>query len=161
MSKFRAWNPQLKIMSYDFCEINVSGSNIVASVEEGCLEVKYLKEPLMHYREAPTMEPTGLHDKLKNNVWQGDIIKIPVEINTEFHGDFTLHEVIKINGQWVTSYLRSEKGAKLPKGYLRGFLLKNYEFDTTTFLYNIDYEPTTEIEVVGNIYENPELTHGT
>lgn len=157
VNKFRAWNPQKRIMSYDFCEINTAGDNIVASVEDGELVVKYLKEPLMHYRESPTMEPTGLYDKRKIMIWEGDVLKIPVDLNKEHHGDFAWYEVTKRHGQWFISYLKSQKGFQLPKGFLFSLLLSQFEYNAGDMFTKKDYYPETNIEVVGNVYEHSHL----
>lgn len=103
------------------------------------------------------MEFTGLLDINGIEVYEGDIIKIPCNTNQDFHGKYTLNEIVKVNGQWISSYLTSETGKKLPPGYSRGFLLDHYEFTAKLFLWSEDYKPHTEIEVVGNIYKKPEL----
>lgn len=103
------------------------------------------------------MEFTGLLDTRGIEVYEGDIIKIPCDTNADFHGKFTLNEIVKVNGQWVSSYLTSETGVKLPPGYTRGFLLDHYEFSPKLFLWSEDYRANTEVEVVGNIYQKPEL----
>jgi hypothetical protein len=62
-----------------------------------------------------------------------------------------------VHGQFIASHLKSEKG-KLPRGYTRGFLLEfGFEYTPKLFMWNEDYQPHAEIEIIGNIYENPEL----
>ncbi|MGX1266635.1 putative phage protein (TIGR01671 family) [Rossellomorea marisflavi] len=102
-------------------------------------------------------ESTMLQDKMNKEIFEGDIVKIPCEDYADFHGSFTLHEVIQVNGQWVTSYLASEAGRKLPRGYVRGFLLDNFEYDPKLFFWSEDYKPRTEIEVVGNAHQDKHL----
>jgi hypothetical protein len=80
-----------------------------------------------------------------------------VDVNTDFHGAYSIYEIVKVNGQWVTSYIRSETGFKLPRGYTRGFLLDHYEYSAKLFLWSEEYKPHTEIEVIGNVYEHLEL----
>ncbi len=99
---------------------------------------------------------TGLKDKNGKKIWEGDIIKKPITINQEYHGEYCYEEIIKKQGQWLTSHIASEKG-KLPRGYLRGFLLDSFDYDGKLFMWGEDYSPETEIEVIGNIYENKEL----
>lgn len=106
---------------------------------------------------SPLMQYTGLKDKNGQEIYEGDILKVPVTGNEEYHGKYSFHEVVKVHGQWVLSYLYSETGRKLPRGYTRGLLLDCFEFDMKLFLWAEDYQPATETEVIGNIYDNPEL----
>ena len=103
------------------------------------------------------MQYTGLKDKNGEEICEGDVFKKPTEINKELHGEFAYYEVINKDGILISSYVASEKGRLLPKGYLRGFLLDSFEFSQKSFLFNDNCNLETEIEVVGNIYENPEL----
>lgn len=139
--KFRAWDKENGVM--------IDGDSL-AFEEYAPLADLLSQEGIMQY--------TGLKDKdAGQEIWQGDILKIPVDINNEFHGEYSLYEVIKMHGQWVVSYIRSETGAKLPRGYLRASLLNQYEYSAKLLYWSEDYMPHTKIEVIGNIYENPEL----
>jgi uncharacterized phage protein (TIGR01671 family) len=100
---------------------------------------------------------TGLKDKNDKEIFEGDVLKVPVDINQEVHGNYSIHEVIIKKGIIITSYLKSEKGQILPKGYTAGFLLDSYNFDNKTFLFNDNPSMDTNVEIIGNIYENPEL----
>jgi uncharacterized phage protein (TIGR01671 family) len=102
------------------------------------------------------MQFTGLLDKKGKEIWEGDIIKKPITANKEYHGDFCYEEIIKSHGQFITSHISSEKG-RLPRGYLRGFLLDCFDYSMKLFLWDDKYKPSTEIEIIGNIHENPEL----
>ena len=83
--------------------------------------------------DVDMMQFIGLKDKNNHEIYQGDIIKS--------FGQF-IHEVVKHNGAF----------GYVPDKYT-GFisLAQNYHFEWTT------KSKSNKIEVVGNIYENPEL----
>lgn len=135
--KFRAWHMEAKRM----------------------LEESYPGEVFQWLREGQPlkiMQSTGLLDKNGKEIFEGDILKCKVTVNTDYHGEFCYNEVKNIKGQWVVSHLWSDKG-KLPRGYSAGFLLESYfEYDSKLFFFN-ENDPETECEIVGNIFSNPEL----
>lgn len=153
VNRLRAWDQEKGIMyGPEVLDLLLHFDGRMNSHEEGCLMGEN------YTKQLPVMLPTGLPDKHGEELWQGDIVKMPVTVNQEFHGDYALYEIIRVHGQWIISYLRSEKGALLPRGYLRAFLLTEYDYDTKLFLWSEDYKPRTELERVGDIYRNPELT---
>ena len=110
-----------------------------------------------HQKITSIMQFTGLKDRDGKDIYEGDLVRCPVDINTDYHGEWCINEVICQHGQWIVSHISSEKG-KLPRGYTRGFLLDSwFDFDSKLFLWGEDYVPRSDIEVIGNIYENPEL----
>lgn len=142
--RFRAWNKSLKIMLHDFEFLNTYTTlGKVAKDEEFVL-----------------MQCTGLKDKNGKLIYEGDIVKLPTQCNKELHGSYSLQEIVWRNGNWILSYISSEKGSKLPRGWTAGFL-HNYwsdEFEKEFIFTNADIFCTyNELEVIGNIYENKEL----
>jgi hypothetical protein len=57
----------------------------------------------------------------------GSIVKRPVTVNQEFHGEFSYSEVVNRGGFPVLSYLMSDKGYKLPPDYLACHLSDLYD----------------------------------
>ncbi|MCP5006445.1 MAG: hypothetical protein GY941_21285 [Planctomycetes bacterium] len=101
------------------------------------------------------LQYTGLEDKNGVEIYGGDIIKNITDYNTIVHGDYVLYEIVYRSGMWVVSYVSSESGKKLPTGYTAGHIIDLLD-DVSKEIYftNLD---KTDFEVIGNIYENPEL----
>lgn len=93
-----------------------------------------LDQLLNHGDHIKIMQFTGLHDKNGREVYEGDIVnplKHPYNSSTMINH----HEIVRYN----------EQGLLLPFHEMTG-----YEQDTWISNY-------AEFEVIGNIYENPEL----
>lgn len=103
---------------------------------------------------------TGLKDKNGRLIYEGDLVKLPVNCNKELHGVYTTQEVVWRNGFWVLSYVSSQKGRIMPRGYSAGFLHDHLDDDfNEDFLFgnNDMFCKYKQLEVIGNIHENPEL----
>lgn len=102
-------------------------------------------------------EFTGLLDKNKVEIYEGDIIRVPVDIPyVSTHGEYSLKEIIYRNGAWVASYISSK--AKLPRGYIAGELTNSRESENDEYcLYDDESYCIINCEIIGNIYENPDL----
>ena len=88
-------------------------------------------------------QSTGLFDKNGVEVFEGDLLS--------WNGG--MPHIVKF-GQWICE---DDLGYKIKN---IGFYLDS-SYDNTEWLQGIDYENTpTKFEIVGNIYENPELMEG-
>lgn len=79
-------------------------------------------------------ERTMMADKDGSELFLGDVVRADVHAAyREFgvHGDWAEYEITKAPGGYALTYLRSEKGAVLPYGYLSCFLT---EFDQEALL---------------------------
>lgn len=124
--KFRAWDKKEKKMYY-------SGEGDSWHIFEFCGKTQwalvnnvYEAKIRTDYHNGVFMQFTGLLDKNRKEIYEGDIIK---------KGD-TTREI-----KWGKSYDGGEYG-----GIYMGFNFDGY-----------DLEEIKESEVIGNIYENPEL----
>ncbi|WP_261787244.1 YopX family protein, partial [Fusobacterium necrophorum] len=85
-----------------------------------------------NYKNIDIMQYTGLKDKNGKEIYEGDIVKVP---------HFLHDERIKING--VVKYVNNRAE----------FVIDLEDIEETFYCCN----QSERIEVVGNIYENPEL----
>lgn len=138
--KFRAWNPETKKMFYDFDQ-NIKEVALVKSIHLFVYETGLAHKTLMQF--------TGLIDKNGKEVYEGDIIKWK---ETRF---------------WNKE--QEEKGVAMPRFFKSavvyddaGFLVSStQEFDTPLCCFfgteDVHNQFDYKAEVIGNIYENPEL----
>lgn len=128
--KFRAWDKERKEIMYDVFWINFSNPMVVAcSVEKYS---RYLDCP----EECELMQYTGLKDKNGKEIYDGDIVKYSYKSNLCSDGD-------------IESYFKI--------GFYNGsFLQSNLANIDNAEQYDLWYD-WDELEVIGNIYENPEL----
>ena len=129
--KFRVWEPQKNHMNYlDWLDTS-------AGAEPKCMiQLVYFRDCLLYPDDATIMQCTGLKDSGGNLIWEEDVVKKYREVNKDFGFDLyrinwnlarCCFDMIPIEHESVFKY---------------GFLL---------------YKTREKLEVIGNIYENPEL----
>lgn len=146
--KFRVWCRTLKQFQYFQFDLKEGSS---------------LPHSNWYTEKEPIQQCTGLKDKNGKLIYEGDIVKLPTQCNKELHGSYSLQEILWRNGNWVLSYISSEKGCKLPRGWTACFLHDQWsdEYEKEFIFTNADIFCTyNELEVIGNIYENKELLGG-
>jgi hypothetical protein len=77
-------------------------------------------------------------------------------MNQDHFGSYSLREVKFNNGGFLTSYVSSETGKKMPRGYTASFIVTEEE-DPKRMLWSVEPLEVDNFEVIGNIHENPEL----
>lgn len=139
--KFRAWNEENKKMFYmsDYLH-GIDLSNQLAIL----VDSKNKAEPF-YTISAELMQYTGLKDKNGKKIYEGDILKYYPYSNLGHIKKFSINPVV-----WGATGDSD--------GYAHG---KHYEWtvgdDSLADVADSKYPEVAYCEVVGNIYENPEL----
>ena len=148
--KFRAWNIERRVM-YNVGDLTIRkewiGSNSVNKLDKigDTIGMNYLNRDKVEFE---LMQFTGLKDKNGKGIFEGDVLKIKVEVEAnqfqEFEPQPTIWQEITCLIKWADNgacfYLDTIKADKY---------LKNWGF------YDIDNN--SDREIIGNIHENPEL----
>ena len=133
--KFRIWNKFLEKMS--------EPKKLCIDAE---LNAFYIDKPPHHDFEL--MQFTGLYDKNGKEIYEGDIVNWGMHHNNSIE-HFHRYAVVEINPDIqfrIIFYINSKNGTKKETD--------NFIFRFGQFAYQ---ETNKHLEVIGNIYENPEL----
>lgn len=143
--KFRIWDKTSNRMLYqdDFERVELDTKNkMVSLVRSETIESSYV----LDYEdgiEAEIMQYTGFKDAKGKEIYEGDILHVT---------KVSMCGVDKYNLAEYNTDVKWEDGAFVIKGDA------DVEcYDTWLAAYNNPDSPQIEIEVIGNIYENPEL----
>lgn len=142
--KFRAWDKEKKEMR----EVRD-----IAWDAHGGIDVGYSYDPMNEYRGGSDtlMQFTGLLDVEGKEIYEGDVVKTPKYIIGSEPAYYENHEVVFDRGIFglkpthhITPLAETESGVKESKDYISNYgeIYRRYR---------------PEVEVIGNIYENPEL----
>lgn len=137
--KFRVWNTQTQTMHYnDFC---VTATGYVAPLQTQDHKIMSFNQyDLKPDENNILMQCTGMMDKQKRYIYEGDILKETYTSEGETHTDIT-----------VVKYNKSSAGFIMARPGL--------EKDVTWFdEINLDKE---DFIIIGNIYETPEKLEET
>ncbi len=126
--KFRAWMKSLKWM----CDVtNISfDSKFVDICQQG--DTERYTEMSVEFDEVKLMQSTGLKDKNGREIFEGDILAFETD-----------DEVIKVNVFWDEEHAL--------------FMFESKKYNEQEPLAELVENNTYPFEIIGNIYENPEL----
>lgn len=147
--KVRVWDKQRKKMFADYLtSVNLFGGSGTLSVS-GRDEEDTKEWTLMIPDEAVLMEFTGLLDKNDKEIYDGDILRFTAKIRTAAHPlsvvffqDNRARWALEVVGKTIVgTHGQQKEYVSLEESRLK------------------DYQNNGYYEVIGNIYENPELLH--
>lgn len=141
--KFRIWHVPLEQMHYN--DFIVTATGYMAKIyQQDDYMMKFNQEDLEFDKQCILMQCTGLKDKNGKLIYEGDIVKYAEFDWTDFSFKGWETEIAQVI--WGNTY----------DNYYPAFDLKDTDFDgTNAFSYLLNGGWT--IEVIGNIYQNPEL----
>lgn len=137
--KFRAWNHDEEVMMSQML-LSWDGNRFYNEVDNELTITQY----------------TGLKDKNGVEIYEGDVLQ-----NTRYKNSKAVVEwgerfcrkeepVQGIFGEWI------DLDGFMGSGCVVGFILSHIGSNKSFYVSNLDYQ-TVQAEVIGNIYENPEL----
>lgn len=129
--RFRAWYVLAEEMINEILMISFVRKEIIGKFSDGSTSVPLKFEDKRNGEDVVLMQSTGLHDKNGKKIFEGDIVKMAKDV----YSDPTYYEVIRHRG-----------GA---------YRLESNQHGCELWLRH------TNCEVIGNIYENPELLEVT
>ncbi len=150
--KFRAWHTELKKM-FSAEEMGADQVTLMPN-GQGFINVSGDSTRLSHF--LPQMIPmqfTGLHDRNGKEIWEGDIVKAG-ELG-HLHRDSSYHSYSKVNpgdlffvkklkSGFTLMDIKTPSDCNIPNLHTN---INNYNF----------WNGSKDLEVIGNIYESPEL----
>lgn len=150
--KFRAWNVHEKKM-FTNDQIIIWNGNVYAN-DNSELNVDNLKG--WSIDEKYLMQSTGFFDKNGEEIFEGDLVKV---IDTSIFGGTFVGEIVFLPTFGLYGFnMLDTKVLKIKdfSKYSRGFLMRDFGNCFTLAESNLKKEQYT-VEIIGNVWENPEL----
>lgn len=141
--KFRAWDRTSDIMRTDISSIDYDGSGKVAQIN-----VVTGVDILFPDKEAILMQYTGLKDKNGVEIYEGDIVR---DLSQRIYLADTRKKLSRLGAVQYGVYY-----APADDPYCSA-MVEGLHIEGGTLSPNLRDYSIEEIEVIGNIYENPEL----
>lgn len=162
--KFRVWDSKKKLMVYNIHELydgygdfRDSQEKTIDWYEDTSMVMEASSFGSLLLREDntyPVMQFTGLHDANKKEIYEGDICKVETWVDNPYiykvHPNlFEVTYMDDCDRAAFELYSPDELWGKKPDGSLRT--------DSSNIDVFLPLNDEQRIEVIGNIYENPEL----
>jgi uncharacterized phage protein (TIGR01671 family) len=139
--KFRLYDKAIGEMVYDVCVGFIKDygkTDDWVCADTSCGQITYLENKI---KDIVLMQCTGLKDKNGKLIYEGDIVQTTFENN------------LKI----IFSVVWDDKTALFNGKIIKKEGINNYFMPNRDYLYYLLGDKEDEVEVIGNIYENPEL----
>ena len=151
IEKFRAWNKENKTMDYD-------GGFLFDLSDFNLEHYKYLCLNIFINKlseELDLMRFIGSHDKEVKEIYEGDIVKWKEQVDEDksvISNEYIFGLVLwdKEECRFIVSQITKGKWSYEVEDHI-------FEHDTEFYSYDGAEFNWKELEVIGNIYENPEL----
>ena len=142
--RYRAWYVLAEKMIDEILMISFLRKEIIGKFSNGYISVSLKFEDKRNGEDVILMQSTGLKDKNGKEIFEGDVVS----------RNSGMPSVVEF-GKWI---YEEDFGYKIKN---IGFYL-NSSYDDDEFFQAMDYEDIRKnYEVIGNIYENPELLEGS
>ena len=153
---FRVYDKRLKVMRKDVVDPeDAPGNNIIIQFTDGewslCTKTGYGYDTPCNKKNAILMQYSGLNDKNGKKIFEGDIVRAPYYYYMPDNAKRTLG-IVKF-GTWK----QDGSGGEYNPEECFGWFVKMTEYEYNFHEEVSILEMLKELEVIGNIYENPEL----
>ena len=130
--KFRAWDVLAEKMIDEILMISFVRKEIIGKFSDGSTSVPLKFEDKRNGEDVTLMQSTGLKDKNGKEIFEGDILACKTD-----------DEVINLNIFWDEEHAL--------------FMFESKKYNEQEPLAELVENNTYPFEIIGNIYENPEL----
>ena len=139
--KFRAWNKSNKTMIHLTSDYNIQCEKLVELFDDCTYAIKMGMDVII-------MQFTGLKDKNGKDIYENDVLSV-IDVETHIPADYSKKPFLKAYDKPLICEVICEPAMWLVKGQINGHLI--------TVFSRSNQMKEAGVEVIGNIYENPEL----
>ena len=134
--KYRAWYVLAEEMINEILMISFVRKEIIGKFSDGSTSVPLKFEDKRNGEDVILMQSTGLKDKNGKEIFEGDILGVDTD-----------EEIVNLNIYWDSKHAL--------------FMFESKKYNEKDLLAELVEDNTYPFEILGNIYENPELLEVT
>ena len=152
--RYRAWDVLAEKMIDEILMISFVRKEIIGKFRDGSTSVPLKFEDKRNGEDVILMQSTGLKDKNGKEIFEGDILKFNDEWNEYCHEGYVDGSVEGVN---YVEVVKGEACFEFGKTrYPESSLFIHMEDEHLSFAELVN-DKDFEFEIIGNVYENPEL----